>query len=596
MAKRLMVLLISVFLFSLLLGMAQGEEITYTGTVKGGSLHMRSEPSASSKVVDTYKAGAQVTVLENDGVWCRVQAGKKSGYMMTQYLEIKADYPHLGWGRTENNGAVVNVRSGPGFTYPVLYKAMGGCVFELVEDQGAWYRVRAGSQLGYLEKKGVTVYEGDYALDYSLKDQTDVITADSLYSAVRETGSRKTITRSEGEFTYTLSYPELGVPTADSAISSWVQTTLRAFEQDHLQNHSGEKASCAMEYQALLLDGRYQSVLLLAEYRVGEMKTEAAFALNADSESGAVLNNEDFFSQNSLLAMYCLEGAATRLMASPADGYDGKPDASWLKYAVLGRDGVQIFLPAGLYLPQALGTRRLTLRYHQVAECMTVDAPTVKSAVRVIDPTKPMVALTFDDGPSEETDRILSALLEYGGRATFCVIGNKVDTYGDVIKRALAGGNEIACHTWNHTKLTTISASSIRSQIEKTTKAVRELTGGYEIKVLRPPYGSINKNVRTVCKDLGLVIAMWQIDTLDWSTRNTNKTYNAIMKGVKSGHIVLCHDLYSSTASAMERVIPDLIAKGYQLVTVSELLSFHKDGPQPGTVYSRVDPENMIGQ
>ena len=85
------------------------------------------------------------------------------------------------------------------------------------------------------------------------------------------------------------------------------------------------------------------------------------------------------------------------------------------------------------------------------------------------------------------------------------------------------------------------------------------------------------------------------MDTLDWQTRNTNKTYRALMKGAKDGVIVLFHDLYKTTASAAEKAIPELIEKGYQLVTVSELLSFHKDGAKPGTTYTRVEPKDRVG-
>ncbi len=90
------------------------------------------------------------------------------------------------------------------------------------------------------------------------------------------------------------------------------------------------------------------------------------------------------------------------------------------------------------------------------------------------------------------------------------------------------------------------------------------------------------------------MITRWQIDTKDWSSRNTSKVYKAIMNGAGNGEIILCHDLYPTTAAAVEKAIPDLIEKGYQLVTVSELLSFHKDGPVPGKVYNWVDPKNMI--
>ncbi len=90
-----------------------------------------------------------------------------------------------------------------------------------------------------------------------------------------------------------------------------------------------------------------------------------------------------------------------------------------------------------------------------------------------------------------------------------------------------------------------------------------------------------------------MIIAHWQVDTEDWSTRSATKTYNAIMKGAKNGVIILCHDLYASTASAIEKAIPELVNKGYQLVTVSELMSFHKDGITPGTVYAYLDPANI---
>ena len=102
--------------------------------------------------------------------------------------------------------------------------------------------------------------------------------------------------------------------------------------------------------------------------------------------------------------------------------------------------------------------QKISLPYVQVADTMQLESAEIKQYVRVIDPTKPMIALTFDDGPSEETIRILDVLAEYNGRATFCIMGNRVETYGHIIKRAIAEGNEIASHTWNHKKLTEISA------------------------------------------------------------------------------------------------------------------------------------------
>ena len=581
---------------ALLAGMAlagAAEEITYTGTVTGGSLHLRREPDSSAKVIQTYKSGTQVEILENDGTWCRVQVGKNTGYMMTQYLDIKANYPHLGWGKTAADGTVLNFRGGAGGTFPIVYKAMSGCSFELVEEAGSWYRVRIADQFGYIEKNRVTPVEGDFEMGFSLTDSSEAVTASILYSALREYGSMKSMVKSEGDFTYSLTYPETGIGEADQKLSEWVRETLRVFQEDFSQNHAGETGKCTVEYQSLNVDSRYHSVVLLAEYKVGSLQAEKALALNIDSQEEKILDGRSLFPLNEARVELCLESAVSSLLVKPTDGYSDHVNADCLQYAALGHDGVQVFLPAGLYLPNGLGTRKLTLRYSQTAECMTLDSQTIQSRIRTIDPTKPMLALTFDDGPSEVTDRILKVLMDNDARATFYVIGNKLEENADVLKRTAASGNEIACHTWSHVKLTTVSASTMRSQITRTNDLIREITG-VEVKLMRPPYGNQNATLRSVCKDLGIVITRWEIDTLDWSSRNTNKVYKAIMNGAGNGQIILCHDLYPTTAAAVEKAIPDLIEKGYQLVTVSELLSFHKDGPVPGKVYNWVDPKNMI--
>ena len=593
--KRFIALLTVLTLLLGLAGLGRAEDdMTYTGVVKGGSLHLRREASSSGKIINTYPSGTEVEILENDGTWCKVKIGSKTGYMMTQYLTIRPNYPHLGWGRTPDDGTVLNLRAAADPSSAVKFKAMSGATLEVVEDAGSWYKVRAGSVFGYVPKETVTLVEGNFAIgSIAQSSPQDAVTPASLHSAVREVGSAVSLARPEGEFTYSIAYPSLGIPAADGKISAWVQNTLRLFEGDHQQNHAGAAASYTVEYQALRIDERYQSVLLMGRYAVGSLFADVLLALNIDAQAGTVLDNDQLLRANLTRGLFMLEGAVSELCSAQTDGYSCKPDASWTRCAVLGRSGVQVYLPAGLYLPLSLGTRSLTLRYSQSAECLGLDSPTINAFIRTIDPSKPMIALTFDDGPSEETDRILRVLMQYDARATFCVIGNRVEAYRDVLLRTVAAGNEIACHTWSHPNLTEISASSARSQIQRTNDLVREITGGYEIKVLRPPYGSNNKTVRSICADLGMIIAHWEVDTRDWSHRSASKTYNNIIKGAKNGMIVLCHDIYSTTADAAEKAIPELVAKGYQLVTVSELLSFHKDGAKPGTVYSHLDPANI---
>ena len=115
---------------------------------------------------------------------------------------------------------------------------------------------------------------------------------------------------------------------------------------------------------------------------------------------------------------------------------------------------------------------------------------------------------------------------------------------------------------------------------------MKEYAGG-TCAAVRPPGGACDDTVKQVAGQLGYILVNWSIDTLDWKTRDTDSTYNAIMSQAADGGIVLCHDLYESTANAMDRVIPELINQGYQLVTVSELLSYNTGGVTPGNLYSQ---------
>lgn len=588
MMKKLLAFLLTV---ALALGCAaHAEDITFTGKVTGGKLRMRAAPESDASVVTTLKAGTSLEILENDGIWCHVKSGSKEGYVMAEYLTISAEYPRMGWAKTPNDGTILTLRQSAEKSSGVSAQYFSGIVCELMEKRGDTYRVRVGDRTGYVDAHRVTPIEGDFTTDFTA--DKDEFAVSSFKNAEKAWGHVKTVERDSG-LPYAMTYPVLDIPEADQAINGFLDASMKLFEQDFAENHAGETGRLTVDYQTFSVDERYKSVVLAAEYRAGKTVLHRFLCLNADTREGKLLALSDCFPDDVRLR-YAVEGQLCGFLPAPLNGYDGGYTPDMLEYAVLTGEGLTFFLPAGLYLPASQGCRTLTVPYTQIAETMRIDSEAILSQRRVIDPTKPMIALTFDDGPSEETDRILSVLAKYDARATFCVQGMNVNLYPATVKRAVALGNEIASHTWNHPKLTEKSAKTIRSQLERTNEAVREVTGGYEIKVLRPPYGSYNKNVKSICKDLNMVIATWQVDTLDWSTRSTSKTYQAIMKGAKtSGVIILCHDLYSSTAAAVEKAVPELVEKGVQLVTVSELLSFHKDGAQPGTVYSRLSPENI---
>lgn len=202
--------------------------------------------------------------------------------------------------------------------------------------------------------------------------------------------------------------------------------------------------------------------------------------------------------------------------------------------------------------------------------------------LRKIDKNKKMVALTYDDGPSIYTPRILKTLKENNSVATFFVVGNRVPMYSDTVKKAYDMGCEIGNHTYEHKSLPNLSETEVKRQISKTNKEVKKAIGEKPV-IMRPTGGATNTNIK---KWVGMPSIIWSIDTLDWKTRNADSTKRAVLDHVKDGDIVLMHDLYSATATASETIIPELVRRGYQLVTVSELAECRGGMKETGAYYS----------
>ncbi len=204
-----------------------------------------------------------------------------------------------------------------------------------------------------------------------------------------------------------------------------------------------------------------------------------------------------------------------------------------------------------------------------------------------IDPNQKMIALTFDDGPHPKvTERILNVLEENNARATFFILGNRVKGNESTLKRAHKMGCQIASHTYSHKNLTEISVEKIKTQENKTSALIKK-TIGVPARLLRPPYGAYNKTVR---KNVSVPLVLWSIDTLDWKSKNASKVTKKVLGKVQDGDIILMHDIYETTADAVETIVPKLIKEGYQLVTVEELYALRGKEMKPGKAYANNRP------
>ena len=200
-----------------------------------------------------------------------------------------------------------------------------------------------------------------------------------------------------------------------------------------------------------------------------------------------------------------------------------------------------------------------------------------------INPSKPMVALTFDDGPQPSVgNRIMDCLAQYGGKATFFMVGERVGSYKTEVQRMVAEGHEVANHTMNHKYLQKLGAAQIQAQVNNGNDAIQAACG-VRPTLLRLPGGNHNA---TVLANAGMPMIQWNVDTLDWKTRNADKTVAAVLNHVKDGDIILMHELYGATGDAVARIVPELHKRGFQMVTVSQMAAAKGRSLEAGKLYS----------
>jgi len=195
------------------------------------------------------------------------------------------------------------------------------------------------------------------------------------------------------------------------------------------------------------------------------------------------------------------------------------------------------------------------------------------------------IALTFDDGPTPYTDRLLGILGDAEAKATFFLIGNKVAANPGGAKRIADAGMEIGNHTWQHPNITTIPAEDVPAQLSKANDAITAATGQSPT-LWRPAGGLTDDAVNKVAAQYGLAAILWDVIPFDWiNDSNIAATRYMLMTQIKPGSVVLFHDTYSSTVDLVYQFIPVLKANGYHLVTVSQLLGSRA----PGSVYGSRD-------
>lgn len=197
---------------------------------------------------------------------------------------------------------------------------------------------------------------------------------------------------------------------------------------------------------------------------------------------------------------------------------------------------------------------------------------------------KKTVALTFDDGPSgEKTNKILELLSKNKAHATFFMVGNKLEGDSKTVKNVYESGNEIGSHTYAHANLTRQTVEERALALSMTDEIYNKITGD-NISLLRPPYGAYKKEM---LGEFNYSVVLWNIDTEDWRYRDVDRIIETVLDNLSDGSIILMHDSYNTTIEAVEKLLPILYSKGYQVVSVSELAELKDVELEKNTAYRR---------
>ena len=199
------------------------------------------------------------------------------------------------------------------------------------------------------------------------------------------------------------------------------------------------------------------------------------------------------------------------------------------------------------------------------------------------------IAITFDDGPGKgTTEKLLDGLKERGVKATFFLVGEKIEDNRELVARMYAEGHlignhtfthvhltklymgkcMIANHTFTHVQLSKVDGKQALEEIVKTNTLIEEITGE-PVRYIRPPYGSYSNSL---LMQINMTPVLWSVDPEDWNTDNTGQVVKSVVANVKCGDIILLHDIYDSSVAAALEIVDELKAKGFIFVTVDQLL------------------------
>lgn len=358
--------------------------------------------------------------------------------------------------------------------------------------------------------------------------------------------SIETIIYDDSNHLTTITYPITNIKKLDKAINAYIDENKKDIEKVDELN---------IDYTFNIISNRYINISLESFKRLNDKNSFDIKTYIFDLTKNKFLTIDNLVSKNSIDTIDKIINKKTKLKTN----YDNVTfDEDNLYFYFNGIDGIKT-----VSVPTSDTEFLIDLNFQKEIQ----HEYNTNQKKQIIDPSKPVVALTFDDGPSKYTNDILDILAENDINATFFVIGNKVKYYSNTLNKSIANGNEIGNHTYNHKSLSNLKLDDILSQINKTQDIIYEISG-YTPLYLRPSYGNTSHLLK---EKTPLEIVLWTVDPEDWKYKNSKMIAKRVLDKTKDGSIILLHDTKKRTRDALKIIIPELKSKGYQFVTISEL-------------------------
>lgn len=370
----------------------------------------------------------------------------------------------------------------------------------------------------------------------------------------------------EDQYFLSVYYPKFDIPVLDKRINEFK-------EKELLTNlkHEGMQY-ISVDYDSEQIFDRYTSVTFhqVVKDQNDKVVAQKDTSFNYDKKTDKILGVKDVLRRDYLNVL------SDKAKANKLDVKSLTSDQ--LSNFIIGKNAVTFYINDRVEQKMSLNYKDnqayIKLADKNIPSLYQGDVATPKAQPDV-DPKKPMVAITFDDGPHyENTEEIMKTFEKYNGRATFFMLGKNVEINADIVKDMYQRGFELANHSWDHADLRTLDKKGVISEIYDTQDAIYKLTGN-EPTYFRPPYGALNE---TVLNANQMGYAFWDVDSEDWKLKEAGAIKNSVVKSTKAGNmVVLLHDIHSFSKDSIEGILSSLSKDGYQFVTYSTLMKYEKD-------------------